>query len=158
MLLAVSNEAKSLSGFTNHDITLNADQDLYLKANQHEIHSVFSNLVFNAVQYTPERGCIEIDWYEDKTGAHFSVRDNGLGFAPEHIPRLTERFYRVDAGRSREKGGTGLGLAIVKHALARYDGKLFIDSNLNKGSLFRCDFPKSHIIHSDAATKNSLSA
>jgi len=158
MLLAISNEAKSLSGFTNHDITLNADQDLYLKANQHEIHSVFSNLVFNAVQYTPERGCIEIDWYEDETGAHFSVRDNGLGFAPEHIPRLTERFYRVDAGRSREKGGTGLGLAIVKHALARYDGKLFIDSNLNKGSLFRCDFPKSHIIHSDAATKNSLSA
>lgn len=158
ILLAISNEAKSLSGFMNHDITLNADQDLYLKANQQEIYSVFSNLVFNAVQYTPERGRIEIDWHEDEAGAHFSVRDNGLGFAHEHIPRLTERFYRIDAGRSREKGGTGLGLAIVKHALARYDGKLFIESDLNKGSLFRCDFPKLHIIHSDAATKKSLSA
>lgn len=158
ILLAITNEAKSLSGFMNHEITLNVDQDLYLKANQQEIHSVFSNLVFNAVQYTPERGRIEIDWYEDETGAHFSVRDNGFGFMPEHIPRLTERFYRIDAGRSREKGGTGLGLAIVKHALARYDGDLYIDSELNKGSLFRCDFPATHIIHADKITTASLSA
>ncbi len=158
MLLAICNEAKSLSGFMSHDISLNADQDLYLKANQQEIYSAFSNLVFNAVKHTSERDRIEIDWYEDNAGAHFSVRDNGLGFASEHIPRLTERFYTIDPGRSREKSGTGLGLAIVKHILARYDGKLFIESNLNKGSLFRCDFPKLHILHSDAVTKKPLNA
>tara|TARA_R110002072_G_C7963832_1_gene534151 strand:+ start:2498 stop:3814 length:1317 start_codon:yes stop_codon:yes gene_type:complete len=158
MLLAISNEAKLLSGFMSHEITLNVDQNLTLKANYQEVYSVFSNLVFNAVQYTPERGRIELGWYEDEAGAHFSVRDNGLGFASEHIPRLTERFYRIDAGRSREKGGTGLGLAIVKHALARYDGRLYIESDLNKGSLFRCDFPKSHIIHSANVTTSSISA
>jgi len=147
MLLAIVNEAKTLSGIMQHKITLDADQDLYLKANQREIYSVFSNLVFNAVHYTPEYGNIDIKWYEDDAGVHFSVQDNGLGFASEHIPRLTERFYRIDAGRSREKGGTGLGLAIVKHALARYDGDLFIESELGKGSLFRCNFPKSLAIH-----------
>jgi len=158
MLLTIANEARSLNGFLNHDIQLDIDKDLYLKADQHEIYSAFSNLVFNAVQYTPEYGRIELKWYEDAAGAHFSVRDNGPGFPPEHIPRLTERFYRVDAGRSREKGGTGLGLAIVKHALARYDGSLFIDSDLNKGSLFRCDLPKAHIIYSEKAIKRPLSA
>jgi two-component system phosphate regulon sensor histidine kinase PhoR len=158
MLLAIVNEAKSLSGFMNHKITLNADQNLYLKANQREIYSVFSNLVFNAVQYTPENGCIDIEWYEDNSGAHFSVRDNGLGIASEHIPRLTERFYRIDKGRSREKGGTGLGLAIVKHALARYDGNLVIESEVGKGSLFRCDLPKSLIVHDQAEVDSAITA
>lgn len=153
MLSAITNEARSLSGFMEHYITLQADKSLFLKANQQEIYSIFSNLVFNAVQYTPEHGRIELDWYEDESGAHFSVRDNGLGIAPEHIPRLTERFYRINAGRSREKGGTGLGLAIVKHALARYDGSLFVDSDLNKGSLFRCDLPKAHVIRADNSVK-----
>jgi len=158
MLLTISNEARSLSGSMNHDIVLDIDKALFLKADQQEIHSIFSNLVFNAVQYTPEHGRIELRWYEDETGVHFSVLDNGPGIAPEHIPRLTERFYRIDAGRSREKGGTGLGLAIVKHALARYDGSLFIDSDLNKGSLFRCDFPKAYAVHSENDEKKSLSA
>lgn len=158
MLLAIVNEAKSLSGFMSHKITLEADQHLYLKVNQREIYSVFSNLVFNAVQYTPEHGSIHVKWYEDSEGAHFSVQDNGLGFAAEHIPRLTERFYRIDAGRSREKGGTGLGLAIVKHALARYDASLFIKSELNKGSLFRCDLPESLIVHSKSNAESSVSA
>lgn len=146
LLIAIVNEAKSLSGFMNHKITLNADQCLYLKVNQREIHSVFSNLVFNAVQYTPENGSIDVDWYHDDNGAHFSVRDNGLGIAAEHIPRLTERFYRIDKGRSREKGGTGLGLAIVKHALAKYDAELNIESDVGKGSLFRCDIPRESVI------------
>lgn len=158
MLATITNEARSLSGFMNHDITLNVDQSLYLNANQQEIHSIFSNLVFNAVQYTPECGCIDVAWYEDDDGVHFSVQDDGFGIAPEHIPRLTERFYRIDAGRSREKGGTGLGLAIVKHALARYEGSLFIDSELNKGSLFRCDFPKSCAVRSENDLKKTLSA
>ncbi len=158
MLQSIINEARSLSGFMNHKITLNADQALYLHANLQEIYSVFSNLVFNAVQYTPEFGRIDVCWYEDDEGPHFSVKDNGLGIASEHIPRLTERFYRIDKGRSREKGGTGLGLAIVKHALARHDGKLFIDSELSKGSLFRCDFPKTLIVRSETKVSNSLSA
>ncbi|MCG8380154.1 MAG: phosphate regulon sensor histidine kinase PhoR [Proteobacteria bacterium] len=158
MLHAIVNEAKSMSGFIDHNITLDVDEALYLKAYQQEIYSVFSNLVFNAVQYTPENGNIHIEWIEDETGAHFCVRDNGLGIAPEHIPRLTERFYRIDKGRSREKGGTGLGLAIVKHALARHDGELIIDSELGVGSLFQCNFPKSLVVHSDFNIKKSLSA
>lgn len=158
ILLAIVNEARSLSGFMNHKITLNADPNLYLKANQREIYSVFSNLVFNAVQYTPENGCIDVEWSKDEDGAHFSVRDNGLGIAAEHIPRLTERFYRIDKGRSREKGGTGLGLAIVKHALARYDGSLHIESEVGQGSLFRCDFPESLIAEVQNKEKNVLTA
>jgi two-component system, OmpR family, phosphate regulon sensor histidine kinase PhoR len=158
ILLSIVSEAQSLSGFMNHKITLSADPNLYLKANQREIHSVFSNLVFNAVQYTPENGVIKVDWYKDNTGAHFSVRDNGLGIAAEHIPRLTERFYRIDKGRSREKGGTGLGLAIVKHALARYDADLHIESEVGKGSLFRCDIPKSLIVEVNGNENAILSA
>lgn len=157
MLLTIANEARSLSGSMNHDIVLDVDKNLFLNANQQEIYSAFSNLVFNAVQYTPEHGQIDLKWYEDDAGAHFSVHDNGPGIAPEHIPRLTERFYRIDASRSREKGGTGLGLAIVKHALALYGGSLFINSELNKGSLFRCDLPESHV-RSENHEKKSLSA
>ncbi len=158
MLLAIVNEATALSEFMDHKITLDTNQDLYLKANQQEIYSVFSNLIFNAVQYTPEYGRIDIKWYEDNTGAHFSVSDNGPGITPEHIPRLTERFYRVDKSRSREKGGTGLGLAIVKHALARHDGNLSIESQLSKGSVFHCDFPGAFIVHAQTDIDNSLSA
>lgn len=150
MLLLIVNEARSLSGFMGHEITLKADPNLYLKANQREIYSVFSNLVFNAVQYTPENGNINVDWYKDESGLHFSVRDTGIGIAAEHIPRLTERFYRVDKSRSREKGGTGLGLAIVKHALARYGGELHIESQVGKGSLFRCDLPESLAVYIQA--------
>ena len=80
-------------------------------------------------------------WFADKTGAHFEVSDTGIGIAQHHISRLTERFYRVDIGRSRETGGTGLGLAIVKHALERHDAKLRIESTLDVGSTFICDFP-----------------
>ena len=98
------------------------------------------------MRYTNPRDVIEIRWYRDKEGAHFSVRDHGIGIAPEHINRLTERFYRVDAGRDRAAGGTGLGLAIVKHALTLHDAKLHIESELGEGSLFRCDFPSSKIV------------
>ena len=158
MLLTIVNEATTLSGFMAHQITLDADQGLYIKANQREIYSVFSNLVFNAVQYTPEYGRIDVRWYEDDSGLHFSVQDNGLGIAPEHISRLTERFYRVDKGRSREKGGTGLGLAIVKHALARYEGALHIESDLGKGSLFRCELPRALSVHIEKDEDEVLTA
>ena len=141
ILNSIVNEARSLSGFLNHNITLDVDPCLYVKGNQQQLYSAFSNLVFNAVQYTPEKGTVNIKWYEDNAGAHFSVADNGAGIAPEHIARLTERFYRVDKGRSRNQGGTGLGLAIVKHVLARHKARLHIESKVGKGSLFRCDFP-----------------
>ena len=147
VLLNIVNEAKTLSGFMEHKINLNAEPHLYLEINQRELYSILSNLVFNAVQYTPEYSSIDIDWYQDTQGACFSVRDNGYGIEPQHLPRLTERFYRVDKGRSREKGGTGLGLAIVKHALARYEAKLSIESEVGKGSVFRCFFPASLIVH-----------
>ena len=91
-------------------------------------------------------GEIEIRWWVDDAGGHIAVRDTGIGIAPEHIPRLTERFYRVDAGRSRKVGGSGLGLAIVKHALQRHDGNLTVESTEGKGSAFTCHFPPARLV------------
>jgi signal transduction histidine kinase len=99
------------------DIALRIDTEAHLIGDEPEIHSAFSNLVDNAAKYTPPEGSIEMRWWVDDEGAHFSVTDTGMGIPAEHIPRLTERFYRVDAGRSRSTGGSGLGLAIVKHVL-----------------------------------------
>lgn len=148
MLAGIYNEAESLSGERKHVFVLDVDQELFLRGNHNELYSAFSNLVANAVQYTPPGGIIRIRWYEDETGAHMKVSDTGEGIAPEHIPRLTERFYRVDKGRSRESGGTGLGLAIVKHIMSRHQGRLHIDSEPAKGSIFRCDFPPDIIARS----------
>jgi two-component system phosphate regulon sensor histidine kinase PhoR len=111
------------------------------------LHSVFSNLVSNAVKYTLAEGSIHIRWWVDGAGGHVSVRDTGIGIPAEHLPRLTERFYRVDAGRSRRLGGSGLGLAIVKHALQRHDGRLEIQSVEGKGSTFTCHFPTARVRH-----------
>jgi two-component system phosphate regulon sensor histidine kinase PhoR len=106
-----------------------------------ELASAFGNLVSNAVRYTPPGGMVTLAWREGPDGARFSVEDTGIGIEPEHIPRLTERFYRVDRSRSRETGGTGLGLAIAKHALARHDATLEIESAVGKGSRFTARFP-----------------
>jgi two-component system phosphate regulon sensor histidine kinase PhoR len=114
---------------------------LNIEGHAEELRSAFSNLIFNAVRYTPAGGEIRVRWYADKKGQHFEVRDTGEGIAPEHIPRLTERFYRVDVGRSRNQNGTGLGLAIVKHVLNRHQGVMRIESTLGEGSTFWCDFP-----------------
>ncbi|HET19224.1 MAG TPA: hypothetical protein ENO16_01260, partial [Chromatiales bacterium] len=92
-------------------------------------------------KYTPAGGVVTVRWLQDARGLVFEVQDTGIGIAPQHIPRLTERFYRVDVGRSRARGGTGLGLAIVKHVLLRHQGRLEIESALGKGSVFRCIFP-----------------
>ncbi|NKB36152.1 MAG: phosphate regulon sensor histidine kinase PhoR [Gammaproteobacteria bacterium] len=155
----IAREAKDLSGKLSHKIVVKANPDLWLKGRYKELHSAFSNIVFNAIKYSPEKANIEISWYRDENGAHFSVRDHGDGIAAEHIPRLTERFYRVDEGRSREKGGTGLGLAIVKHVLARHEASLHIDSEHGDGSIFRCDFPEKAIIDKSATPlPESLSA
>jgi two-component system phosphate regulon sensor histidine kinase PhoR len=115
------------------------------------IHSAFSNLVDNAAKYTPAAGSVHIRWWQDEDGAHFSVRDTGPGISAEHLPRLTERFYRVDPGRSRETGGSGLGLAIVKHALHRHGARLEIDSAEGRGSTFTCHFPPDRVLTPAAA-------
>ena len=100
------------------------------------MHSIASNLVSNAVKYTPPGGSVAVRWARETGGARLVVEDTGIGIAPEHLPRLTERFYRVDVTSSREKGGTGLGLAIVKHILNRHRGELVIASEPGKGSTF----------------------
>ena len=127
-------------------IIVTLDSDALLRGSESELHSIVSNLVSNAVKYTPREGEVEMRWWTDASGAHISVRDTGVGIAPEHIPRLTERFYRVDSGRAREMGGTGLGLAIVKHALQQHEGSLTIDSVLGRGSTFACHFPASRVV------------
>ncbi|MEO5703261.1 MAG: phosphate regulon sensor histidine kinase PhoR [Gammaproteobacteria bacterium] len=146
------NEAHALSGDHAHRIALDVDAQLWLRGNHNELHSAFSNLIFNAVRYTPAGGEIRIRWFQDQHGAHWVISDTGEGIAPHDLPRLTERFYRVDAGRSRQRGGTGLGLAIVKHVLNRHAAQLHIESELGKGSVFSCDFPASAIIAPPAVT------
>ena len=133
-------EGESLSG-GRHRISLSLQADVRLRGNRHELRSAFGNLVSNAIRYTPEGGDIQITWARRGLDYVFSVADSGVGIAPEHIPRLTERFYRVDKGRSRESGGTGLGLAIVKHALLRHQARLEITSTLGEGSTFSGVFP-----------------
>jgi len=134
-------EARALGRDKHQLFSLEIDSELTLIGDPSELYSAFSNIVFNAVNYTEARGVIRIRWYADDEGAHFEVTDNGPGIAPEHIPRLTERFYRTDQSRSREFGGTGLGLAIVKHVLQRHGATLTIESELGKGSTFTCHFP-----------------
>ena len=118
----------------------------HLSGNVEELRAAFSNLLSNAIRYTPEGGRIVVRWESGGDDARFSVTDTGIGIAPEHIPRLTERFYRVDRGRSRETGGTGLGLAIVKHVLMRHDARIEITSTPGQGSTFTCFFPSARVI------------
>ena len=122
-------------------ITLEADEKLHLIGDNDELASLFTNLVNNAVRYTPENGEISITWSKDGEQAIFTVTDTGPGIEQEHLSRLTERFYRIDTDRSRESGGTGLGLSIVKHILERHDGQLEIISTPGYGSTFKCRFP-----------------
>jgi two-component system phosphate regulon sensor histidine kinase PhoR len=123
------------------EVRVRVEGPAVLLGDEPEIHSAFSNLVDNAAKYTAAEGSLEIRWWVDADGGHFAVADTGMGIPPEHIPRLTERFYRVDAGRSRVTGGSGLGLAIVKHVLQRHGATLEVQSTLGVGSTFTCHFP-----------------
>jgi len=137
------------------DVRVRIDSAAQLSGDEPEIHSAFSNLVDNAAKYTPAEGSLEMRWWVDEDGGHFSVSDTGIGIPPEHIPRLTERFYRVDPGRSRSTGGSGLGLAIVKHVLQRHGATLEVQSTLGAGSTFTCHFPAERVLMvraPDAAT------
>lgn len=134
-------EALGLSG-GKHKIHIEIDPTVSLTGSKTEISSAFTNLVSNAVRYTPEGGEIDISWRAEDGYGVFSVTDNGIGIPAEHIPRLTERFYRVDRSRSRGTGGTGLGLAIVKHVLQRHEARLSIRSHVGRGSNFTVHFPR----------------
>jgi len=140
LLSGVRDEALALSG-GRHRIELSVEDRVSLLANASELRSAFNNLVSNAVRYTPAGGNIRLDWGRRGADAVFSVSDTGTGIEPRHIPRLTERFYRVDHSRSRETGGTGLGLAIVKHVLTRHQATLEIESEAGEGSRFSAVFP-----------------
>lgn len=128
------------------EFLLHLESDALLLGAETELHSVFQNLISNAVKYTPAGGRIVVRYWTDAAGAHVAVTDTGIGIPLSHIPRLTERFYRVDAGRSRKMGGSGLGLAIVKHALQRHGGVLDIESEEGKGSVFTCHFPPRRVV------------
>ena len=142
MLQSIVEDGRALSGENQHQISLKCDEDIVLAASEHELRSAFSNLVFNAVRYTPLGGQIKVRWKQGKEGGRLIVEDNGVGIDPQHIPRLTERFYRIDKSRSQNTGGTGLGLAIVKHVMLRHGGRLTISSHPGKGSKFVCHFPE----------------
>ncbi len=125
-----------------HEVSFDIDDELALFGRASELESVVSNLIQNAVQYTPGNRRIEVRWWQDEQGAYFSVTDSGMGIEAAHIPRLTERFYRVDPGRDSASGGTGLGLAIVRHCLDHHDATLTIASEPDTGSVFTCQFPR----------------
>ncbi|OGA10469.1 MAG: phosphate regulon sensor histidine kinase PhoR [Betaproteobacteria bacterium RIFCSPLOWO2_02_64_14] len=129
-----------------HQVVLEVRGQFDLLGAESEIASAFSNLASNAVRYTPKGGEVRLIWEATEQGAALTVADTGIGIQPEHIPRLTERFYRVDRSRSRETGGTGLGLAIVKHALTRHDATLEIESTPGAGSRFIARFPAQRLV------------
>jgi len=153
LINSIVDQGRRLSGSAEHIITLDVDETLCIKGYESELYSAFSNLVFNAIRYTQPEGHITICWKLFDGEPVFSVEDSGAGIAQHHLPRLTERFYRVDTGRSRATGGTGLGLAIVKHALLRHEGELEIDSKPGKGSCFRCRFPRNRCV--ECKTQNA---
>ncbi|MDV7024395.1 phosphate regulon sensor histidine kinase PhoR [Atlantibacter subterraneus] len=141
MLRVVEREAQTLS-HKKHTLKFDVDNDLKVLGNDEQLRSAISNLVYNAVNHTPEGTAITVTWQRVPQGAKFSVQDNGPGISAEHIPRLTERFYRVDKARSRQTGGSGLGLAIVKHALSHHDARLEIESQPGKGTTFTFVLPE----------------
>ena len=139
-------------------ISIESTPGLMLRGNSTQIESVISNLVSNAARHTPADGEIIVEWQPQKKGAALIVKDTGEGIAAENIPRLTERFFRVDRGRSRDDGGVGLGLAIVKHILSRHDATLAIESTLGEGSRFCCTFPKERVFADVVETAEARSA
>ena len=157
LLAMLRADAEALSG-GKHRIVLDAEAGFDLLGAESEIASAFGNLASNAIRYTPDGGEVRLIWRASALEAGFAVEDTGMGIASEHIPRLTERFYRVDRGRSRQTGGTGLGLAIVKHILNRHQAALDITSQPGKGSRFAARFPARRIVQAVAPDRPAVSA
>ena len=143
LIAEIEAEARALSA-GRHQVASSAEP-IRLRGSRDELRSAFSNLVSNAIRYTPTGGRIALSWRAQDDGAVFAVTDSGIGIAAEHLPRLTERFYRVDRSRSRETGGTGLGLAIVKHVLMRHQGRLLVESEVGNGSTFSAWLPAARL-------------
>lgn len=141
MLEVLEKEAVSLSGDDNHKLTFEVDKSLRVLGDDDQLRSAISNLVYNAVKYTPAGADVHVRWFNSPQGACLEVEDSGDGIEPQHLHRLTERFYRVDKARSRDTGGSGLGLAIVKHALSHHDSHLEIHSEVGEGSKFSFVLP-----------------
>ncbi|WP_139684150.1 phosphate regulon sensor histidine kinase PhoR [Vibrio tasmaniensis] len=141
MLEVLEKEAASLSGDREHKLEFDIDKSLRVLADEDQMRSAISNLVYNAVKYTPPGATVKVRWYQTSQGACLDVSDTGDGIEPQHLHRLTERFYRVDKARSRDTGGSGLGLAIVKHALSHHDSHLEIQSEVGVGSRFHFTLP-----------------
>ncbi len=151
LLTGLARDAKQVSGERGHVIELDTDPGLGLRGVSSELGSAFGNLITNAVQHTPGGTRIHVSWHaEAGGGARMAVTDEGQGIGPKHLPRLTERFYRVDTSRSRARGGTGLGLSVVKHVLMRNGGELDISSEPGRGSTFSCIFPPERVVPVEA--------
>ncbi|MBE1299934.1 MAG: phosphate regulon sensor histidine kinase PhoR [Alteromonadaceae bacterium] len=142
LLATIEVEAHSLNKEKGHTISFDVDQSIVMYGVETELRSAFSNLIFNAINYTPDGGEIKVAWCTNAIGVRFSVTDDGDGIAEEHLNRLTERFYRVDKARSRKTGGSGLGLSIVKHVLSHHNSRLEISSKVGEGSEFAFSFSK----------------
>jgi len=154
----MQSEAKALSA-GRHQFAFVSDDTAQIAGSESELLSAITNLVNNAVRFTPEGGSIEVAWRLLPEGAgELSVTDTGIGIAREHLPRLTERFYRIDGSRSRDTGGTGLGLSIVKHVTQRHGGELDIQSEPGKGSTFRLLFPAARVRRLKPETDQPLPA
>ena len=146
LLAEVKNDTQSIFDARSHEFIIDCSDEIVLRGARSELYSAISNLAVNAAKYTPENGVVVIKTHQSDDTINIEVIDNGIGIEAEHIPRLTERFYRVDSSRSSETGGTGLGLAIVKHILARHDGELKITSEVGQGSTFSCKLPIARLI------------
>jgi two-component system phosphate regulon sensor histidine kinase PhoR len=146
LLHKIFDDAQAYNIDYQHELHLDMESYRNLRGGEQELTSAFTNLITNAIKYTPKAGVITVRWFDDGEMSCFSVSDNGIGIEPHHLPRLTERFYRIDSDRSRETGGTGLGLAIVKHVMLQHDGLLEITSVREKGSTFICRFPKERLV------------
>ncbi|WP_194436352.1 phosphate regulon sensor histidine kinase PhoR [Vibrio fluminensis] len=146
MLEVLEKEASSLSGDQNHKLKFEVDESLLVLGDDDQLRSAISNLVYNAVKYTPAGAEVNVRWYLTPQGACLAVEDSGEGIEPQHLHRLTERFYRVDKARSRDTGGSGLGLAIVKHALTHHDSHLDIESKVGVGSKFSFILPERLVV------------
>ncbi len=157
MLAGLVEDTKQLDLDKEHVFFTAIEDSLHLMGNEAELYSAFSNLITNARRHTPVGTTIRVLWYADDRGAHFVVEDNGPGIDKRHLHRLTERFYRVEASRSSATGGTGLGLAIVKHVLIRHRAELEIESELERGSRFSCNFPSDLIVRAESGSSSAVS-
>lgn len=155
MLGMLEREVQTLSG-GQHEVVFRVNDKLKVFGNEDQLRSAVSNLVYNAVNHTPPGTRIEVSWQQTPHGAQFQISDNGPGIAPQHLPRLTERFYRVDKARSRQTGGSGLGLAIVKHALSHHNARLEVMSEVGVGTRFMFTLAPRLIVPSDNTSKVSV--